>query len=39
MYARRLKAQRDDQWGSDSARQECLEKGEAVGELETLQRL
>ena len=31
MYDQRLKAQRDYQWGLDSARQKCLEKGKGKG--------
>ncbi len=40
MYDQRLKAQRDYQWGLDSAREEGLEegmaKGEAVGKIQVL---
>ena len=47
MYDKRLKAQRDYQWGLDSARQEGweegmekgMEKGEAVGKIQLLQEL
>jgi predicted transposase/invertase (TIGR01784 family) len=39
MYDQRLKAQRDYQWGLDSARQEGLEKGESVGKIQILQQL
>ncbi|NLX99821.1 MAG: hypothetical protein GXY83_27305 [Rhodopirellula sp.] len=39
MYDQRLKAQRDYQWGLDSAREECLEKGELVGKIQILQQL
>ena len=43
MYDQRLKAQRDYQWGMDSARQEGrqegLEKGESVGKIQILQQL
>jgi len=47
MYDQRLKAQRDYQWGLDSAREEGrekgreegLEKGEAVGKIQVLQQL
>jgi flagellar biosynthesis/type III secretory pathway protein FliH len=47
MYDQRLKAQRDYQWGLDSARQEGreegreegMEKGEVVGKIQLLQEL
>jgi predicted transposase/invertase (TIGR01784 family) len=43
MYDQRLKAQRDYQWGLDSARQEGLEKGlekgEWLGKIQILQQL
>ncbi len=43
MYDQRLMAQRDYQWGLDSARQEGrqegLEKGEVVGKIHILQQL
>jgi hypothetical protein len=39
MYDQRLKAQRDYQWGLDSAREEGLEKGELVGKIQILQEL
>jgi flagellar biosynthesis/type III secretory pathway protein FliH len=47
MYDQRLKAQRDYQWGLDSARQEGMEKGreegrkegEAIGKIQLLQEL
>jgi hypothetical protein len=39
MYDQRLKAQRDYQWGLDSARQEGLEKGQVVGKIQLLQEL
>jgi len=42
-WNRRLKAQRDYQWGLDSAREEGreegMEKGEAVGKIQILQEL
>jgi len=47
MYDQRMKAQRDYQWGLDSARQEGLEeglekgleKGESLGKIQILQQL
>jgi flagellar biosynthesis/type III secretory pathway protein FliH len=47
MYDQRLKAQRDYQWGLDSARQQGMEegmekgmeKGETVGKIQVLQEL
>ena len=39
MYDQRLKAQRDYQWGLDSARQEGWEGGELAGRIRVLQEL
>ena len=39
MYDQRLKAQRDYQWGLDSARQEGIEKGAVIGKIQILQEL
>jgi predicted transposase/invertase (TIGR01784 family) len=39
MYDQRLKAQRDYQWGLNSAREEGMEIGEAVGKIKILQEL
>ncbi len=39
MYDQRLKAQRDYQWGLDSARQQGMEIGETVGKIQLLQEL
>jgi len=39
MYDQRLKAQRDYEWGLDSARQEGLGKGLEKGEADLQQRL
>jgi hypothetical protein len=39
MYDQRLKAQRDYQWGLDSARQQGMEIGETVGKIRLLQEL
>ena len=43
MYDQRLKAQRDYQWGLDSAREEGreegMEKGESLGKIQILQQL
>jgi predicted transposase/invertase (TIGR01784 family) len=39
MYDQRLKAQRDYQWGLDSAREEGMEKGKWVGKIQILQQL
>lgn len=38
MYDQRLKAQRDYQWGLDSARQEGMEKGMEKGRQEGLEK-
>ena len=39
MYDQRLKAQRDYQWGLDSARQEGVEVGSMAGKIQLLQQL
>jgi hypothetical protein len=39
MYDQRLKAQRDYQWGLDSAREEGRQEGELVGKIQILQEL